>query len=144
MSTTQSPVTVLTPLYITGLFGSPPGMARVAVAGEVDLATAPELRETLLGVLHAHGPAVFDIDLAGVRFLDCTGIGALVAVRNAAVHAGCQVRICHPQPIVRRVLEVTGLLDVFSVEPQPLTASPQHPPGRVPATVPAPRRLVAA
>jgi anti-anti-sigma factor len=144
MSTTHSPVTALTPLHIAATASSPPGTVRVAVTGEVDLATAPELRERLLGVLHTHGPAVLDIDLAGVTFLDCTGIGALVAVYNAAVHAGCQLRVLHPQPIVRRVLEVTGLLDVFTVAPPRLPAGPQHPPGWVPATVPAPRRQVAA
>ncbi|MGN9907610.1 STAS domain-containing protein [Phytohabitans sp. LJ34] len=49
-----------------------------------------------------------------VTFLDCTGLAALVAVRNAAVQAGGQMRVSHPQPIVRRVLEVTGLLAVFT------------------------------
>ena len=144
MSTKHSPVTALTPLHIATMISLPPGTARVLVTGEVDLATAPELRETLLRVLHTQGPAVLDIDLAEVTFLDCAGIGALVAVNNAAAHAGCQVRVCHPQPIVRRVLELTGLLDVFAVEPQPLPAGPQHPPGPVPTTVTAPRRLVAA
>jgi anti-anti-sigma factor len=142
MSTTHSPVTALTPLHIATMISSPPGTARVAVAGEVDLATAPEFRERLLGVLHTQAPAVLDIDLTGVTFLDCTGIGALVVVHNAAVHAGCLVRVCHPQPIVRRVLEVTGLLDVLTVEPRRPPAGPQHPPGWVP--VPAPQRLVAA
>lgn len=144
MSTTHSLVTALTPLHIAAVFGSPPGLALVAVTGEVDLATAPGLRETLLRVLHTHGPVVLDIDLAGVTFLDCTGIGALVAVRNAAVHVGCHVRVCHPQPIVRRVLEVTGLLNVLTVEQQRLPADPQHPPGPVPTAVTAQRRLVAA
>jgi|GEM_PF-492121 len=143
MSTTPSHVTALTPLHILAMVGLPPGTARVAVTGEIDLATAPAFRETLLGVLHTHGPAVLDIDLAGVTFLDCTGIGALVAVRNAAVHAGSHVRVCHPQPIVRRILEVTGLLDVLAVEQQRLPAAPQHPPGPVPTTVTA-RRLIAA
>ena len=116
MSTTRSLMTALMPFHIAHLSGSPPGRARVAVTGEVDLATASELRETLLGVLHTHGPAFLDIDLAGATFLDCTGIGALAAVHNAAVLVGCQVRVCHPRPNVRRVLEVTGLLDVHTAE----------------------------
>lgn len=127
----------LTPLYIAVMISLPPGTARVLVTGEVDLATAPELRERLLGVLHTQGPAVLDIDLAEVTFMGCAGVGALVAVNNAAIHAGCQVRVCHPQPIVRRVLELTGLLGVFAVEPQPPPAGPQHPPGRVPTATPA-------
>lgn len=120
MSTTHEPVAALTGLCIVTSSSQSPGTARVAVSGEVDLDTAPELREKLLGVLHNHGPAVLDIDLAGVTFLDCAGLGALVAAHNAAVHKGCLVRVCHPRPIVRSVLEVTGLLNVFTVEPQRL------------------------
>jgi anti-anti-sigma factor len=61
------------------------------------------------------------VDLAGVTFLDCTGISALVIVRNAARRTGGQVRITHPQPVVRRLLDVTGLLG-------PLTAPIDQPP----------------
>jgi anti-anti-sigma factor len=59
-------------------------------------------------------PDLLDIDLSGVTFLDCTGLGALIAVRNAAIEAGGQMRLSHPQPIVRRVLEVTGVLGMFT------------------------------
>jgi anti-anti-sigma factor len=84
------------------------------VTGEVDLATTPVLRERLLRVLRDQRPDLLDVDLAGVTFLDCAGIGALVAVRNAALHAGGQLRVSHPQPIVRWVLKVTGLLGVVT------------------------------
>jgi len=84
-----------------------------------------------------------------VTFLDCAGIGALVGVHNAAVHAGCQMRVSHPQPFVRRVLDLTGLLDVFTaatVEPSPPLAAPEHPPGprAIPAAVADPHRLPVA
>jgi anti-anti-sigma factor len=113
MSTTLSPVTMLAHLDIAPSRPSP-ATARVAVIGEVDLATAPVLRDQLLGVLHDYGPDVLDVDLGGVTFLDCAGVGALVGVRNAAVQAGRQIRVAHPQPIVRRILEVTGLLGVLT------------------------------
>jgi len=128
MSTTLSPVTALTQLHIDTSWPSP-ATALVAVVGEVDLATAHELHDRLLQVLRAHAPAVLDVDLAGVSFLDCTGISALVAVRHAAVDAGRQMRVTHPQPIVRRVLEVTGLLGVFTApidQPQPLPTRSDH------------------
>jgi anti-anti-sigma factor len=89
MSTKLSPVTPLPQLRIDTSCPSP-ATVRVAVLGEVDLATAPVLRDRLLSVLHKQAPAVLDVDLAEVTFLDCAGIGALVAVRNAAVHTGRQ------------------------------------------------------
>jgi anti-anti-sigma factor len=129
MSTTLSPVAELTQLHIDTIYPSP-DTARVAVVGEVDLATAPTLRDRLLTVLHDEAPAVLEVDLAGVGFVDCTGIGALVAVRNSTVRTGRQMRVTHPQPIVRRVLDLTGLLGVLSAPidlEQPLTMRSDHP-----------------
>jgi len=126
-TTTPSLVTVPAQLHIDTSHPSP-ATARVTVAGEVDLATTPMLRERLLRVLRDQRPDLLDVDLAGVTFLDCTGIGALVAVRNAAVHAGSQMRVSHPQPIVRWVLEVTRLLSVFTAPTiVPAPAGPRYP-----------------
>ncbi|MEN3608808.1 STAS domain-containing protein [Plantactinospora sp. ZYX-F-223] len=97
-----------------------PATARLGVAGEIDLATAPVLRDKLLTLLRDQTPAVLIVDLAGVTFLDCAGIGALVGVRNAAGEAGCELRVTDPQPFVRRVLAASGLLGV-------LTASTDQP-----------------
>lgn len=84
----------------------------------------------LLGVLHGQRPAVVEIDLAGVTVPGRAGICAHVPARNAAVKAGCQLRISDPQPIVRRVLAVTGLLGSFTApiaHPLPPPARPEHP-----------------
>jgi anti-anti-sigma factor len=113
MSTPSSPVIPVPRLHISTIRSSPM-LAQVAVVGEVDLATAKQLHDRLLVVLHDQAPAVVDVDLAGVSFLDCAGIGALVAVRNLAVDAGRQLRVSHPLLIVRRMLELTGLLGVLT------------------------------
>ena len=129
MSTTPTPVTALTQLHLNTTWPSP-STARVAVVGEADLATSHLLRYWLMGVLREQAPAVVDIDLAGVTFLDCTAISALVAVHNAAIHTGRHVWVSRPQPIVRRVLDLTGLLDVFTApidQPQPLQTTSAHP-----------------
>jgi anti-anti-sigma factor len=113
MSTTLSPASALNPFRIHTTRPAP-SMARVAVVGEIDMATAPTLHDRLLTVLNEQTPAVLDVDLAGVTFLDCTGIGVLVAARNAAIHTGAQVRVSHPQPNVRRLLDMAGLLGVLA------------------------------
>lgn len=132
-------VTVLTQLHLDITCPSP-ATVRVAVTGEVDLATATVLHDRLLHVLDGQSPSVLEVDLAGVTFLDCAGLGALVAARNAAVKTGRQMRVTHPQPIVRRVLAVTGLL-TFLATPidQPEALAPasgyRSRSGPVPATV---------
>jgi len=112
-------------------------------------ATGHLLRDRLLDVLREQAPAVLNVDLGGVTFLDCTGISALVAARNAAVQAGRQMRVTRPQPIVGRVLEVTGLLDVLTApidQPQLLPTRSGHSSGigPSPATVTQPPGLMAA
>jgi anti-anti-sigma factor len=107
-------VTAPTALPIVAQNSQSPTTARVSVVGELDMATAPVMRERLVRVLQAQRPAVLEIDLAGVTLLDCAGVRALVAVRTAALQAGCRMQVCHLQPIVRQVLDVTGLLGVLT------------------------------
>jgi anti-anti-sigma factor len=111
------------PLRIEVSFPSP-GTARLAVAGEVDLATAPMLGMRILTVLDACHPAVIDVDLAAVTFLDCSGIGTLVTARNTAEQTRCQIRISHPRPMVAQILDMVGLLVPFTAPIVPAEPSP--------------------
>jgi anti-anti-sigma factor len=114
MSTSLSPVAAA-PQIQMDIHRSTSGMLRVAVVGEVDMCTAPILREELVRAMHEQTFAVLDIDLAGVTFLDCAGVSALVSLRDAAVQTGRQMRVGHPQPIVRLVLELTGMMRALDV-----------------------------
>ena len=73
MSILFSSVAALAQLHLDTSYPSP-DTARVAVTGEVDLATSAALHSRLLAVLHGQAPAVLEVDLAGVTFLDCTGV----------------------------------------------------------------------
>jgi len=85
------------------------GQVRVVVRGEVDLAEAPKLEE-VLGQLDGKDIVV---DLAGLTFIDSSGIGALVRAQNAAAAHECTLRTVGEHGIVRRALEVVGLFDVL-------------------------------
>lgn len=85
----------------------------LAVSGDVDLATAPTLRERLASV--AGGTAVV-VDLAEVGFMDSTGLGVLVAAHRRAVVAGGTLVLARPQRLVRnalRLVEVDAVVDVY-------------------------------
>lgn len=125
MTTSLPPVGAPVPLRIEVSLPSP-GTVRLAVAGEVDLATSTLLSRQLMTMLDAHRPAVVDVDLAEVSFLDCTGIGVLVAVRDAAEKVHCRVWITHPQPFIAQILDTVGLLGQFAAPiapPAPRSAS---------------------
>ena len=92
------------------------GASIVSAVGEVDVSTAPELRQRLQEL--PEGSQVV-VDLTDVTFLDSTGLGVLVAAlkRVRESDAGGDLRLVVTRPQVTKVLEVTGLSTVFSVYP---------------------------
>lgn len=93
--------------------GTTPAGARVlAVAGEVDLATAPQLDTALAGLLSAARARVV-LDLSEVTFLASRGIAVLIDAHERAVDRGVELHLVVTRPQVHRILEMTGLLAVL-------------------------------
>jgi anti-sigma B factor antagonist len=88
---------------------------RVAPVGELDLATAPELRATIDELLGAGFDDVV-VDLAGVTFLDSSGLHVLLALHAAAELGGYRFRLRPGPPGVQRIFELTGTSDRFGLE----------------------------
>ena len=86
-------------------------MGLVTVRGEVDMATASQLVDAIGNV--AGNPVV---DLSEVTFMDSLGIRGLVQAQRALRERGHQLILRDPSPSVRRVLELTSLIDFFTVE----------------------------
>jgi anti-sigma B factor antagonist len=89
--------------------------AVLEVAGGLDTATAPLLIERV-NILLGHGAKRLRIDLQGVEFIDSRGIAALIHCRRRAHHAGVELELVPGEGIARRLLDATGLADVFSIE----------------------------
>ena len=84
-----------------------PGVHIVALKGELDLATAHGLAESLVAIA---GFRVV-IEFAGLAFMDCSGIAAMVIARNQITKGGDSLVLTRPSGTVRRALEVVGLAD---------------------------------
>jgi anti-anti-sigma factor len=96
----------------------------LAVRGDVDIATAPTLRERLVAALTDAGSLVVDLD--GVGFMDSTGLGVLVSAHNRALAAGIPMVLARPQRIVRnalRLVQVDTVIDVYDSLDAALAAS---------------------
>ncbi|MQA72999.1 MAG: STAS domain-containing protein [Solirubrobacterales bacterium] len=83
------------------------GGAVVAVVGELDLATAPRLRDAFGEALQMSGDVV--ADLRGCGFVDSSGIAALVGAAWRLKEQDRTLRIRGARGPVRQVLELTGL-----------------------------------
>jgi anti-sigma B factor antagonist len=81
----------------------------VAARGEIDLATAAMLAETIAQALDAPDPQPVVVDLAEVRFCDSSGIRVLVHGRRLADERGLSYRVVGATGVVLDVLEVTGV-----------------------------------
>ena len=89
------------------------GWSVVALSGEIDMATSPELRERLHALL-GEGRSNLVIDLDEVGFIDSTALGVLIGTMKRARAAGGDVRLVCTQPRVAKVLEITRLDQAFA------------------------------
>jgi anti-sigma B factor antagonist len=83
------------------------GVATVVVRGEIDVASAPRLREVLHELVQTDTKRIV-LDCRGLEFLDSSGIGLLVATRKRLGDGG-ELVLDSPPPHVRKVLELTGV-----------------------------------
>ncbi|PZS26910.1 MAG: anti-sigma factor antagonist [Pseudonocardiales bacterium] len=92
------------------------GDCDVTIEGEIDLCCADDV--ATLATLSLDDPHLrsLTLDLAAVTFMDSTGIGALVRIRNTALEVGKQLTLRDPSEPVTKVLKITGLDTVFAVQ----------------------------
>jgi anti-sigma B factor antagonist len=91
------------------------GETRIAFAGDVDTTTSNVIVAAVTDALRPPGPRDLCVDLAGVRMMDSSGVDALMRCRARAIESGCRLAVADPQPIVHRVLEIAGMLELLAV-----------------------------
>jgi anti-sigma B factor antagonist len=93
------------------------GLVVVAMAGELDLATVPRLRDRLVRVISEHPGEMVVLDLDGLSAVDDTGLGVLVgALRRARVHGGDVSLVCTSAELLE-VFALTRLDRAFVIYP---------------------------
>lgn len=88
--------------------------AVLVVSGEVDVFTAPKVREQLIDLVE-QGDHHLVVSLEGVDFLDSTGLGVLVAgLKRVKMHDGTLSVVCTKDKILK-IFRITGLTKVFPI-----------------------------
>ena len=91
------------------------GIAVVTVTGDVDVATCAALRDGLLQVVGDESFRGLVVNLAGVSFIDSTGIGVLVGVWRRTKATEGSLALASPSRQAQSVLDATGLTKVLSI-----------------------------
>ena len=90
------------------------GVFTVSVAGEVDLATAPELKEALGDVVNSGAQGVL-VDLSNATFIDSTTLGVMMGAVKRLRPVGGELAISCHDPNIRKIFEITLLDRVFKI-----------------------------
>ncbi len=88
----------------------------LVLSGEVDLSVAPDLRGSGTEIARFVAPGRLEVDLGDVTFIDSSGLGALISLRNAARQYGADLVLVRVSPTVARFFELAGVRDSFKVE----------------------------
>ena len=90
------------------------GIEVIDVQGEIDMYTAPRLRELLIDLV-SKGSYQLVVNLDKVGFLDSTGLGVLVGgLKRVRAHDGSLDLVCTQQRILK-IFRITGLTEVFGI-----------------------------
>jgi anti-sigma B factor antagonist len=90
------------------------GKTVVAVGGEIDVYTAPKLRDKITELV-GHGSYHLVVDMQQVEFLDSTGLGVLVGgLKKVRAHDGSLQLVCNQDRLLK-IFRITGLAKVFVI-----------------------------
>jgi anti-anti-sigma factor len=90
---------------------------RLTVVGDLDMSTSPKLEAEVREAITSGRVTHLHVDLAQVEFLDSTGINVLVAGHKLATEHGMTYIVTNPHGMVRRALDVIGVLHLLTGQP---------------------------
>jgi anti-sigma B factor antagonist len=97
------------------------GRTVVVVGGEIDVYTAPKLRDKITELVNG-GHHDLLVDLEAVEFLDSTGLGVLVGgLKKVRAQDGSMALICSQDRLLK-IFRITGLAKVFVIHPSAAAA----------------------
>jgi anti-sigma B factor antagonist len=91
------------------------GTVVITLAGELDVAGAPVLREHLAAATRSGGRVVCDLE--HLTYMDSTGISVLIAARKRLDATGRDLVLVGPSERVHKVLKMTGVGSYFTIQP---------------------------
>ncbi len=89
-------------------------MSVIALEGEVDVYTAPQLKQQIITMLDSNITNII-VDLTNVEYLDSTALGVLIGGLKRLRERDGSLDLVIPNPRIRRIFEITGLDKIFDI-----------------------------
>ncbi|MFD2043845.1 STAS domain-containing protein [Ornithinibacillus salinisoli] len=86
----------------------------VHLSGEIDVYTAPKLKDTLLQLTSNNGNDI-QVDLSQVSYMDSTGLGVFISALKSAKESGSTVTLVNLRERVLRLFQITGLDQIIDI-----------------------------
>jgi anti-sigma B factor antagonist len=86
----------------------------LAVEGQVDMHTSPELRARLREALERKANPIV-VDLTKVGFIDSSGLATLIEALQAVGKFGARLRLCGLAPAVKNLFKLSNLISIFDI-----------------------------
>ena len=103
------------PPTLQGVLSTHGDQTLIRLVGDLDIAAAPDLVALVNAAAQRPGMRTLVVDLAGVSFMDSTGLGALIQARRLCADRGAELSLQAIGPRVRRVLDITGMSTTFGL-----------------------------
>lgn len=87
----------------------------VHLAGELDVYTAPQLKEALLPLTKKQGNFV-EVNLADIGYMDSTGLGVFISALKNTKEYNSHMKLVNPQARVSRLFKITGLHEIMDLQ----------------------------
>lgn len=91
--------------------------AGISAAGEIDVSTVAVLGDALNSIIADGSPDDVVLEMSAVEFIDSSGLRVLIDAHSSSSGHGRRLVISEPSPVVRRLLEVSGLHTHLNVVP---------------------------
>lgn len=88
----------------------------VYVSGEIDIYTAPDLKNKLVPLTKEKGKIV-SVDLTDVNYMDSTGIGVFISALKSTKEHESDLQLVNLQDRILRLFEITGLTEIMDIQP---------------------------
>lgn len=88
----------------------------VYVTGEIDVYTAPQIKERLVSLVSQPENRSVTVDLEHVQYIDSTGIGIFIGSLKVAKQTGCQLSMQQVPERLERLFRITGLRELIPIK----------------------------